>query len=136
MLKKVGESTASNAKKVLLRMNAASDEGLLRMIMKAFITFHEEYKQNKDLEDMVKAKEKQIADHMANKTEGQKNVIQRMVAATGSGLVQSCFKEWAKHTAEEKAGERMQEMLDERMGKLGLSAGKNKGAAMKAASRL
>merc|ERR1712187_478041 len=136
MLKKVGESTAANAKKVLLRMNAASDEGLLRMVIKAFITFHLEYKQNQELEEATKKKEKQMEEYMKGKAEGQRKVIQRMVTAMGSGLVQSCFKEWAKHTAEEKAGERMQEMLDERMGKLGLFAGKNKGAAMKAASRL
>merc|ERR1712151_932420 len=63
-------------------------------------------------------------------------VIARMVTVTSSGLVQSCFKEWCKYAQEVKESDKMQELLDEKMSKLGLFADKNSGAAMKAASRL
>jgi len=73
---------------------------------------------------------------MAKRTEGQKRVIDNMAAMTDSGLVQNCFKSWKAHSEEEKAGDKLQDELDERLKKLSMFSDRNSGAAMNVSQRL
>jgi hypothetical protein len=85
---------SAKSKKVMSRMSAGSDQGLLTMCLAAWVQFIAEYNKNRAFEDAVKAEEKKIAEFMKSHNESSKSVLNRMSAATDSGLVQSCFKAW------------------------------------------
>merc|ERR1719316_1804435 len=87
---------SAKSKKVLGRLTAGSDQGLVALCMQAWIQFIAEYNKNKEFEDAVKAEEAKIAEFMKKQNEGAKSVLNRMSAATESGLVQSCFTGWVE----------------------------------------
>merc|ERR1711985_25677 len=76
---------AAKSKKVLSRLNAGSDQGLMTLCFAAWVQFMEEYRKNKEFEDAVKAEEKKIAEFMKKQNEGAKSVLTRMSAATDTG---------------------------------------------------
>lgn len=135
-LKNFADSTAANAKKVLSRMNAGNDDALVSMVFQSYVSFHNDYKQNKEIEDAVKAKEAVVADFMSKRTEKQKNVLMRMVGSTDTGLITQCFQAWTTHAKEVAEAEKLQEQLDEKMNKLTGFAARNTQNAMGAANRL
>merc|ERR1711887_289537 len=83
---------SAKSKKVLGRMNAGSDQGLMTMCFTAWVQFIAEYNKNREFEDAVKAEEKKIAEFMKKHTEGAKSVLTRMSASTEAGLISECFK--------------------------------------------
>merc|ERR1719265_1515574 len=85
---------AAKSKKVLSRLNAGSDVGLMTLCFTAWVQFMEEYRKNKEFEDAVKAEEKKIVEFMKKQNEGAKSVLTRMSAATDTGLISSCFTAW------------------------------------------
>lgn len=125
-----------NAKSVLARMNAGNAEGLKVMVWKAWSGYIEEYKKNKDLEDKVKAAEKRMAEFQAKQKEGSMSVLNKMSAATESGLIQSVFHEWKEVYEDEKRQAEMEEAMGEKAGKLGNFASRNKGTAMHEMNRM
>jgi len=135
-LKSFADSTAANAKKVLSRMNAGNDDALVSMVFQSYVSFHNDYKQNKEIEDAVKAKEAVVADFMSKRTEKQKNVLMRMVGSTDTGLITQCFQAWTTHAKEVAEAEKLQAQLDEKMNKLTGFAARNTQNAMQAANRL
>merc|ERR1712048_217334 len=87
---------SANSKKVLGRLNAGTDQGLMTMCFTAWVQFIAEYNKNRAFEDAVKAEEKKIAEFMKKQNEGAKSVLGRMSAATDTGLIQSCFTGWVE----------------------------------------
>merc|ERR1712182_112800 len=75
-----------NAKAVLMRNLASGDNQLMDVCIEAWKTWLKEYKLNKDQEDAIKEAERKVNEFMKNKSEGAKNIIDKMNSATGSGL--------------------------------------------------
>jgi len=136
--KLAGFASASrdNAKSVLARMNAGNEGALKVLIWKSWTGFIEEYKKNKDLEDKVKAAEARVKEFQAKQKEGSMSVLNKMSAATDTGLIQSTFMGWKEVWDEEKRQAEMEEAMGEKAGKLGSFASRNKGTAMHEMNRM
>merc|ERR1711966_508128 len=120
---------ASKSKKVLSRMNAGTDQGLLTMCLTAWIQFIAEYNKNRDFENAVKAEEAKIAEFMKKQNEGAKSVLSRMSSATESGLVQGCFKAWVEVFEEIKKANEMEDLMMQNAGKFKTFGARNKASA-------
>jgi len=129
-------SSRDNAKSVLARMNAGNEDALRSLIFKTWIAFIEDYKKNKVLEDQVKAAEARVKEFQAKQKEGSMSVLNKMSAATDSGLIQSVFHEWKEIYEDEKRQAEMEEAMGEKAGKLGNFASRNKGTAMHEMNRM
>merc|ERR1711959_260411 len=126
---------SAKSKKVLGRMNAGSDQGLMTMCFSAWVQFIAEYNKNRAFEDAVKAEEKKLAEFMKKQNEGAKSVLNRMSAGTESGLVQSCFKAWVEVFTEMKKAMEMEHLLSQQGAKFGSFASRNKASAGSAMDR-
>merc|ERR1719428_981470 len=103
--KKLAESMAKgkeNAKAVLMRNLASGDNMLMDVCLEAWKSWLVEYKKNKESEDAVKAAEQKVAEFMKQKSEGAKGIIDRMNAATDSGLVEHVISTWVAYWNDKK----------------------------------
>merc|ERR1711977_261060 len=101
-----------NAKAVLMRNLASGDNMLMDVCLEAWKAWLIDYKKNKDAEDAVKAAEAKVAAFMKQKSEGAKGIIDRMNAATDSGLVEHVISTWVQHFKDLKKAEEMELMLE------------------------
>merc|ERR1719253_490292 len=69
---------SAKSKKVLSRMSAGSEQGLLDLCFFAWVQFIAEYNKNREFEDAVKAEEKKIADFMKSHKDSSTSVLNRM----------------------------------------------------------
>merc|ERR1712185_218142 len=100
---------SAKSKKVLGRMTAGSEGGLLALCLNAWVQFIAEYNKNREFEDAVKAEEKRIQEFMKKHQDGAKSVLNRMSAGTESGLVQSCMKAWIEFYQEQKKANELED---------------------------
>merc|ERR1712025_115391 len=124
-----------NAKAVLMRNLASGDNMLMDVCMEAWKSWLVEYKKNKETEDAVKAAEQKVADSMKSKSDGAKGVIDRMNAATDSGLVEHVISTWVQYYKDMQKAEEMQALLDGANGKFGAFSERNKAGAMSAGQK-
>merc|ERR1711879_1039301 len=102
-------SQAQNSMKVMSRMSAGQDAGLLSMCMQSWTAYVAEIKSDKELEGAVKAAEEQLAEYMKQKKDQAKGVLGKMSGSTEIGLMKDVFGMWLGVLAEEKH----QRQLDE-----------------------
>jgi hypothetical protein len=121
---------AANTKKVLQRMNAANDSGLIGMTWQAWIQFSADYKKNKDHEDAVKAKEKQVEQFMKTKKDGARGVLDRMTGANETGIMYTYLTEWYKYHQDEKKTAEFKKMMAENSDKFASFSVRNSNNAM------
>merc|ERR1711959_284958 len=121
-----------NAKAVLMRNLASSDNQLLDVCVEAWKKWLEEYKKNKESEDAVKAAEQKVAEFMKSKSEGAKGIIDRMNSATDSGLVEHVMSTWVQYEKDKKKAAEMEALLNGANAKFGSFGERNKGSAMSA----
>merc|ERR1719183_2780423 len=126
---------SAKSKKVLSRLNAGSDQGLLSLCLNAWIQFIAEYNKNRAFEDAVKAEEKKIQEFMKAHNEGAKGVLGKMSAATDSGLVQSCFKGWVDVFMEQKKANELEDIMANAQGRFATFGSRNKASAKGAMDR-
>jgi hypothetical protein len=124
-----------NAKAVLMRNLASGDNMLMDVCMEAWKGWLVDYKKNKDQEDAVKAAEQKVADFMKSKSEGAKGVIDRMNAATDSGLVEHIISTWVQYFKDMKKAEEMEAILNGANSKFGAFSERNKAGAMSAGQK-
>merc|ERR1740138_1827463 len=124
-----------NAKAVLMRNLAQGDNMLMDVCMEAWKGWLVEYKKNKDQENAVKAAEQKVADFMKSKSEGAKGVIDRMNAATDSGLVEHVISTWVQYFKDAKKAEEMEAILNGVNNKFGAFSERNKAGAMSAGQK-
>lgn len=124
-----------NAKAVLMRNLAASDSQLCDVCIEAWKKFIEEYKKNKDEEDAIKATEQRMNEFMKSKSEGAKGIIDRMNAATDSGLKEHIMSTWAQQFKDLKESQKMEELLAAKNAQFGAFNERNKGGAMTAGQK-
>jgi len=135
-IKDFGAEQSAKSKKVLSRMNAGSEQGLLALTFAAWVQFHEDYKKNKDMEDAVREKEKMVADFMAKQNEGAKSVLSRMSDGNDSALIQTCWKAWLEFYTEIKKANEMQELMNANADKFGSFNKQNKAGSMTTSQRI
>jgi hypothetical protein len=128
-LKGCADQATANAKKVLARCGAASEQGLRDMCWNEWKNFHAEYLKNKAEEDAVKIEEKRIAEFMKTHSQNAQGLLNNMSAATDSGLLQTILSAWIEHWKEEKQVNEYAEMMNGANGKMGAFGARNKGAA-------
>merc|ERR1719387_2946546 len=124
-----------NAKAVLMRNLAQGDNMLMDVCLEAWKSWLVEYKKNKESEDAVKAAEQKVADFMKSKSDGAKGVIDRMNAATDSGLVEHVISTWVQYYRDQKKAEEMEALLAGAEGKFGAFSERNKKGAMSAGEK-
>jgi hypothetical protein len=124
-----------NAKAVLMRNLASGDNMLMDVCLEAWKSWLVEYKKNKDAEDAVKAAEQKVADFMKSKSEGAKGIIDRMNAATDSGLVEHVISTWVQYWNDLKKAEEMEAILNGANSKFGAFSERNKAGAMSAGQK-
>jgi len=105
------KSQTENTKKVMTRMTAGNDQALLSLCWQAWDSFVQEYKKNKEMEDAVKAAEKQLAEFTKKKSDEAKGVLNRMSGATESGLIMSTFAAWRDYFIDLRQAREMEEMI-------------------------
>merc|ERR1712146_174547 len=106
------------------------------MVMKAWTDYIVDDKKNKAAEEELRKAEERMKAIQAKQKEGSMSVMQKMLAASESGLVQSAFHEWKEVYEDEKRQAEMEEAMGEKAGKLGNFASRNKGTAMHEMNRM
>lgn len=134
-IKGLADNAAANAKSVLNRMHAGSNEALTSICFTAWVQFLVDYRQNKVMEDALKSAEKKVSEFMKKQNDGAKTVLSRMTASSDSGLLATVFKGWFEHLAAEKKGAEMQEKMDQQASKATIFATRNRESALNGTSR-
>jgi len=111
-LKQQRENAKSNTTSVMNRMAAESDDALVSGCFSGWVKFSQDYKKDKDVEDQIKKTEAALAEHMKQKKEDAKGVLDRMSGASGTGLVMLCFRGWRDYIVEEKRDREMADKLN------------------------
>lgn len=134
-LKKCADHQSQNAKKVLARCGAASEQGLRDMCFHEWLGWHREYLKNKVEEDAVKAEEQRIKDFMKSHSENAKGLLNNMHAATTTGLIHEVFQAWCEFYKDEKQVNAYAEMMNAHGGKIGAFGDRNKKGAQSVMER-
>merc|ERR1719443_1582677 len=124
-----------NAKAVLMRNLAQGDRGLMDVCLEAWKSWLIEYRKEKETEDAVKAAEAKVAEFMKSKKDGATGVIEKMNAATDSGLVEHVISTWCQYYKDMKKAEEMEAMLNGANSKFGAFSERNKAGAMSAGQK-
>jgi hypothetical protein len=135
-LERFAENSASNAKKVMGRMSAGSDEGLLSMAFKGWMIYVEEYKKDKEMNDKIKSQEQKTAEFMKKQKDGAQAVLGRMTQASATGTVSSVFKEWLDLVTTAKNAAEIDEIMKSNNGKMKSFKDKTKGGAKNVSQRI
>merc|ERR1719387_485667 len=125
-----------NTKKVMARMSSGSDNALLTVVLTAWKQFLEDYKKNKDQEDAIKAQEKAMEDFMKQKKDGAKQVLDKMNAATDSGLLEHVMSTWAQKYKDDQDARKMEALMAENEARFGALNGRQKDNAKGVMSRV
>merc|ERR1712146_701411 len=91
------------------------------MVMKAWTDYIVDDKKNKAAEEELRKAEERMKAIQAKQKEGSMSVMQKMLAATESGLVQSAFHEWKEVWEEEKRQAELEEAMGEKNRMLAVS---------------
>jgi len=129
------EASAANAKKVMGRMSAGSDEGLLAMAFTGWTSYYANFKKDKEMNDAVRAAEMKVSEFMKKQNEGAKSVLTRMTAASETGLISTAFQGWAEAVVEAKNANEMEAVLHAKSSKLTAFSNRNKGSATNVSHR-
>merc|ERR1712224_352854 len=89
-----------------------SDNALLTVVIGSWKDFIADYKKNKDMEDAVKQQEQQIQEFLLKKKEEAKGVLDKMNAATDSGLVEHCVSTWVQNYKDEKEAQKLEQLMN------------------------
>merc|ERR1711904_204089 len=125
-LAQASAAQTENTKKVMARMSAGSDNAILKVVLTAWVQFIEDYKKNKDQEDAIKAQEKAMEDFMKQKKDGAKQVLDKMNAATDSGLLEHVMSTWAQQYKDDLDSRKMEALMAENEAKFGALNGRQK----------
>merc|ERR1712149_140235 len=102
----------------------------------AWVQFSADYKKNKEEEDEIERREHQFAEFMKQKKEGAKAVLDKMNAATDSGLCELVISTWGQYYKDEKDARKMEELMAENEAKFGALNGRQKDNAMGVQNRV
>lgn len=125
-LKAMQDLQLQNAKQFMVRMTAESEYGLMGMVFQAFVSHHEDYQKEKEMEDSLKKQEKLLEQFMQSQSEGAKKVLEKMGGATSSGLVKQVFLAWREEVEESKKEMEIEAFINANNSKMALFSSKHK----------
>jgi hypothetical protein len=125
-----------NAGKFMTRMAAGNDESLKNLCLEAWIKFHQDYAQDKEYEDKVKAQEANFKAHMDAKKDEAKAVMDRMLAGTAQGLLALIIQNWVSWLKDEKKQKELEFALNEAQAKFKTLNGRQKAGASNVQNRV
>jgi len=134
-LKAAADHQSASAKKVLARCGAASEMGMRDMCFHEWVSFHQDYLKNKELEDQIKLEEQRIAEFKKKHSENAQGLLNNMSSATESGLLHEVLTAWNEYYKEEKAINEYAEVMNGQAGKLGAFGARNKKGAQSVMER-
>merc|ERR1719265_2981900 len=129
------KSQQENTKKVMARMSAGNDSTLLSLCWQSWIKFSADYKVNKEMEEAVRASERQLKEFMERKSEEAKGVLNRMSGSSDTGLMSMVFKAWLEGHLEDKRAKELEDLVNGSEAKMKSLNNRQKGAAKGVASR-
>mmetsp|Transcript_54644 Transcript_54644/g.130398 ORF Transcript_54644/g.130398 Transcript_54644/m.130398 type:complete len:522 (+) Transcript_54644:78-1643(+) len=113
-LKELQKTKKEQSRRVLERMLAGQDAGLLLASVSAWKTAVAEEKDLRDVEQRFKAAEGRMTDYQKQKKEQSKAVMSRMLEAQDSELLRSFFSLWLGIQQEEKAERAAEQRLKDK----------------------
>merc|ERR1719199_497560 len=96
----------------MTRMASGNEESLKNLCLEAWIKFHGDYAQDKELEDKVKEAERKFKEHMDAKKDEAKAVLDRMLASSDHGLESMIIQNWFSWLKEEKKQKELEHALN------------------------
>merc|ERR1719440_1894344 len=126
---------SAKSKKVLGRMTAGSEQGLLAICLQAWIQFIADYNKDKAFNDAVKAEEERVAAFMKKHNDEAKKVLNRMSAGSETGLMGMCFKGWVEFYTEIKKANELEDIMANGGGRFKSFNDRNKASAGSAMDR-
>jgi len=124
-----------NAKAVLMRNLASGDNQLMDVCIECWKSWLVEYKKEKAVNDAVKEAEDRVAAFMKSKKEGAKGIIDKMNAATDSGLQEHVMSTWIQYRADIKQELENQRMIEANAARFASFGARNKQGAMTAGQK-
>jgi len=124
------------AGKFMTRMAAGNEESLKNLCLEAWIKFHGDYAQDKELEDKVKEAERKFKEHMDLKKDEAKQVLDRMLAGSDRGLEAMIIQNWSMWISESKKERELELALEAQTQKFKSLNARQKGGAGKAQNRV
>lgn len=134
-MKGFAENSSANAKKVLSRMNAANERGLLSNGFKGWQEYMVDCKKEKELESAVREAEERVKAFQAKQNSGAQSVLTRMASANEGALIQMCLKAWVEWYVELKRANELEEAMNGANAKFSNFANRNKNSAKSATQR-
>lgn len=125
-LSNMKRNQSANTKSVVMKMNSDGEFALVSLVFAAFVTFHQDYQKNKEMESKVADAERKINKFMKAKSEGAKKIMEKMTGATDSGIIQMAFGGWKDVWEDAKKEAAMEEILNEHQQKMTAFNGRNK----------
>lgn len=105
------DKQSASAKQFVAKALFTSERGLYFLCMKAWLSFSEEYKREKDVEERVKNAEKKMQDIIRNKAGSTLSVLRTFGRVSATGLKQGMFMAWVHYVGEERAVAEMEEQI-------------------------
>lgn len=135
-LKGIQDAQSANAHKTMTRLAAGNDQTLLELCTQAWVTFHNDYQKDKELEDQIKKTELALKEHMEKKKDEAKQVLDRMSAGSDAGLIALAMKHWIQLIDEAKKSAALEEQLNSAQGKFNSLKCRQGGNAMNVQNRV
>eukprot|EP00933_Yihiella_yeosuensis_P080994 TRINITY_DN94531_c0_g1_i1.p1 TRINITY_DN94531_c0_g1~~TRINITY_DN94531_c0_g1_i1.p1 ORF type:complete len:551 (-),score=161.55 TRINITY_DN94531_c0_g1_i1:129-1781(-) len=111
-LDRLNEEQIANAKRVMAKMGAGSDEMLLQMCCGAWVKWSQNNKKEKEFEEAAKAQAEKVAEALKNKKAEAMSVLDRMSASTDTGLKEMAFSNWRSYAIEGKKVRELEEAVN------------------------
>lgn len=129
------ESAASNAQKVMSRMSAGNNTGLMTLAWQGWKQYLEEFKNDTELSKTLREKENAVAAFRRKQKEGAKCVLTNMTNSNNLTFQHNVFTAWWDFVKERKEKERVEHALNAKSSKLSNFQSKNKAAGMSASEK-
>lgn len=127
-LKGMQKNQKEAAKKAMANIAGNKGVALLGAMFKEWLNFWTEAKKDKDMNDEVKAAEARLKAFQAKSKEGQKGVLQKMSAATDTGLVTTVFASWMEEVHHARKARHAEEQINGANSKFAMLKSRNKDA--------
>mmetsp|Transcript_17577 Transcript_17577/g.30784 ORF Transcript_17577/g.30784 Transcript_17577/m.30784 type:complete len:537 (-) Transcript_17577:45-1655(-) len=134
-LRGFADAAAEKAKSVMARMNDGNEEAMKAMAFKGWTDYVHLEKNERVVNDAMKASQDKQKEFMATQSAGAKSVLQRMTASNDAGLVSMGFTGWKEVVQEEKKAAELEAAMSAKSAALSDFSGRNKASALSASDR-
>jgi len=129
-------SQKESAGKFMTRMAAGSEASLKNLCLEAWLKFHQDYAQDRELEEQIKKQEAAFKAHMDAKKDEAKAVLDRMCAGTDHGLMALIMQNWISWWKDEKKQQELEFALSQSDAKFKSLNGRQREGANKVQGRV